>query len=398
MFDRKTSATLVLIALLMVVLIGVLVGLYIIPNIESRNQGPIMVNNNLYFITQAETGYGICKTNGDVVIDPVYTTLLRINDSVYLRNEQGSYIYFLKENKSVSFGNKENEVYCSYDIDGEIMPYYIFRYGENINSSIFRIYSTRGVKLDNKDFASLEEAQKYIKAKMEFIPATADKLNEEIKDKYQIKSVIPYPTVDNKSQYIAKQKSGKEYGIISESGEVILNFTASNIETLLEAKNAVKVEKNSKTYIYTNSGKMIEVENDFEYVVEDDYIIQKKGNTVNKLYTISGTVIISNIYDYNTDFIKLDSSSGITYLLVQEEPNKYSLFDMSKGTKSETVYKDVVVKYMDYYTENVKTEAIIFLVNGAYKTLDLTDMKIYSMNVLQNIYSVLDNGNKYIYK
>ena len=392
MFDRKTSATLVLIALLMVVLIGVLIGIYIMPNFESKTQNPEIVNNNLYFVTQAETGYG------EIVIDHLYTTMLRIDDSVYLKNEEGSYIYFLKEKKSISFGSKENEVYTINDKNGDIMPYYIFRYGENANSSIYSVYSTRGVKLDNKDFASLEEAKKYIKAEMSFITLDISKLSETIKEKYQIIKPISYPTIDNKTQYIAKQKSGKEYGIIDETGEIIFDFTATKIDTLLESENAVKIEKDLKTYIYTSTSKMIEVENGFEYDVEKEYIIQKKGNTVNKVYAISGKIIISSIYDYNNDLIKINSASGTTYLLVQEEPNKYSLYDMSKGTKSQNLYNDVVLKYMDFYSDDVKIESIMFSLNGQYKTLDFTDMKIYNLNVLQNIYSVLDNGNKYIYK
>ena len=398
MFDRKTSAILILIALLMIGLIVILVVAFIIPKIKLDNIVPSMSNNNLYFITQSEAGYGISKTNGDVVVEPVYTTVARIDDSVYLRNASGSYIYFLTEKKSVSFGSKENEVYYAYNNKGEILPYYIFRYGENSDSSIYRIYSTRGVKLDNKDFATLNDAYRYINAAISFKPLGTDKLQDSVKDTYQVSEVIPYATVDNKTQYIAKRKKVAGFGIIDETGEVILDFTADKIETLLDSKNAVKVEKNNKTYIFTNSKKMIEVENGFEYVVEEEYIVQKKGNTVNKVYTIAGDVIISDIYDYNMDFIKLMTNEGVTYLLVQEEPNKYSLYDMSKGAKSDTIYENVVTKYMEYYNANTKIEGIIFKSNGANKTLDLKDMKIYSLNVLQNIYSVLDNGNKYIYK
>lgn len=399
MFDKKTSLTLIIIAILIISLISFLVIVYILPSIgvEEVLSDDDSVLEELYYVSQSETGYGICNGLGETIITSEYSSIARVSDSVFLKSEVGTYIYFLDDDTYIELGGKEQEVFLAYDFDKNIMPYFIFRYGDTTSNSVYRIYTEDGEKMDDKDFASLDAAYDYIDAINSFTPISTDELSEEITEKYEKITPISYASKDGLSQYIV-QSDSKLYGIIDEEGRVILETKATSITMADDSISGIIIVMDSSTYILTDIEKLIEVDNDFEYVIEDNYIIQKKGNTVNKIYTKFGNILNSNVYDYTSDLISIETESGECYLLLQESTNKYEIYDMVLGIKLEYQYENIITNCFSSYNSYVKIHSLIYSDSNTYKTVDFSTMKVYDIVITQNIYSSLDSGNVYLFK
>jgi hypothetical protein len=393
MSDKKTILILISIVSVIVILIAILIAIYNAPLAQGNNANNNQTEeNNLYFVTQTEgVGYGICKTDGTVVLNPEYSQLARVDDSVYLKTDEDSYLFFLNDGKSVSLGGKESEVYFVYDNNNQLLPYYILRYGESEQSSIYRIYNNKGIRHDTRDFSSLNDAYKFLNAKELFKPivATAD-----VTDQYTVLSTISYPTSDGKTQYVVTSNSNSEslQGIVDETGRVVLDLSYKSISKIPESNNALKIEKEDKSYIFLSSEKLVEVEPGFEFVTSNGYFIQKRGNTVNKIYNLSGEVVIDGIYNLKDDLVALNSKSGSAFMLVQEKKGEYSLYNLTNNSKSENEYMSVLLTYMNKYTDSVKNTSFIYTDKDSYYALDLSDLKTYKMNITSNIFSPLDLG------
>lgn len=395
MTDRKTILILISIASVVAILIALLIIIYKAPS-NVQNNNTQVEQNNLYFVTQNEgVGYGICKTDGTVVLKPEYSQMARVDDSVYLKSADESYIFFLNDGKSVSLGGKESEVYFVYDKENKLLPYFIFRYGESEQTSIYRIFNSKGIRHDTKDFSTLNDAYKFLNAKEVFKPATVP---SNLTDLYNVVSTLTYPTSEGKTQYIVTKKDDttKLQGLVDESGKIILEFTYKSLSPILGSENAIKAEKEDKTYIILSPEKLIEVESGFEFVTSNGYFIQKKGNTVNKIYNLSGEVVIDGIYNLNDDLTPLNLKTGTSYMLVQEKKEVYSLYNITTNKKSDNEYSSVVLDYMSSYSGLGKNTAFIYKDKEIYYAVDLTNLKSYKMNITTNIFSPLDLGIIYI--
>lgn len=395
MTDRKTILILISIASVVAILIALLIIIYKAPsNVENNNTQ--LEQNNLYFVTESEgVGYGICKTDGTVVLKPQYSQMARVDDSVYLKSADESYIFFLNDGKSVTLGGKESEVYFVYDKENKLLPYFIFRYGESEQTSIYRIFNNKGIRHDTKDFSTLNDAYKFLNAKEVFKPVTVP---SNISDLYTVVSTLTYPTSEGKTQYIVtkKEDSTKFQGLVDESGRIILELTYKSLSPILGSENAIKVEKEDKTYIFLSSEKLIEVESGFEFVTSNGYFIQKKGNTVNKIYNLSGEVVVDGIYNLNEDLTPLNLKTGTSYMLVQEKKEVYSLYNITTNKKSDNEYSSAVLDYMSSYSGLGKNTAFIYKDKETYYAVDLNSLKSYKMNITTNVFSPLDLGIIYI--
>lgn len=394
MSDKKTILILIAIVSAVIILIGILIGIYSTPSKQSGNNEPVE-QNKLYFVTQSPEGtqpmYGICKTDGTTVLKTEYTKMARVEDSVYLKNAEDSYLFFLSDGKSVSLGGKESEIYFVYDKEGKLLPYYILRYGDSEQASIYRIYNNKGVRHDTRDFSSLNDAYKFLNAKEVFKAITAP---TNITDKYTVVTTVQYPTSEGKSQYIVTNKSEKAglQGLVDESGRIILELTYEKVSTIQNSNNAVKAEKEGKTFIFLDSEKLIEVESGFEFTTSNGYFIQRRANIVNKIYNLSGDVVVDGIYNLTEDLTSLNYTTGTAYMLVQEKKGIYSLYNITSNKKSETEYSGVLLDYMDAYKYGVKNTAFVCSNNNAYYAVDLENLKSYKMNITTKIYSPLDMG------
>ncbi|MEG1705542.1 MAG: WG repeat-containing protein [Clostridia bacterium] len=391
MTDKKTILIIVGIISIVIILIAILIGVFAIPK---KNETIAEEKNGLYFVIKSEDNqYGICKTDGTIVIKPEYKKIARVDNSVYLKSETDSYLYFLDDGKSVSLGGKESEIYFAYDKLGLLLPYYILRYGDSEQTSIFRIYNNKGIRHDLKDFSSLNDAYKFLDAKEVFkitSPPT------EITSIYNVNSSLQYATPEGYSQFIVTKKdktSSKQLqGLIDEKGTIILDLIYDKITALQDSTYACKVEKDDKTYILLNSGKLVEVETGFEFSIFNGFFMQRKGNTVNKIYNLSGEVVVDGIYNIKEDLTALNSKTGINYILVQEKKDIYSLYNITNNKKSENVYNEVILDYMKSYNTLSKNIAFISKKNSTYYVTDIDTLKSSKMTITNTIYSPLDLG------
>ncbi len=393
MSDKKTILVLILIISTVIILIGVLITIYKVPiNEENIPKGE---KNDLYFISQvADQGYGICKSDGTVVLEPIYSQIARVDNSVYLRTETESYIYFLNNGEKVSLGGKEAQAYFVYDYSNALLPYFVLRYGASESSSVYRIFNDRGIRHDTKDFASLNDAYKFLNAKELFVPLSAPDV---VRDIYSIVSTLKYPTYEGKTQYVVTKKEAgqKLRGLVDEVGRVILECSYDSLSGILESTNAIEAIRNDRTYLFLASEKLIEVEPGFEFLISSGYFLQKKGNTVNKIYNLSGEVVIDGIYSLREDFTALNSKEGISYLLVRENDGIYCLYNVTNNKKSESKYTKVVLDYFTSYGSLAKHTSFIYEDNGEYFAVDLNTLKAYKINLTTSIFSPLDYGMIY---
>lgn len=394
MSDKKTILILISIASVVALLIAVLILIYKGPSAQESGNTQ-SEQNNLYFVTQnVGIGYGISKTDGSVVLNPEYLQIARVDDSVYLKTVDNSYIFFLSDGKSVSLGGKEAQVYFVYDKEDKLLPYYIFRYGESEQTSIYRIFNSKGIRHDTKDFSTLNEAYKFLNAKEVFNPISAP---SSITELYTVSSTLDYPTKDGKTQYIVSKKddTAKLEGLVDESGRIILEVTYKNLSVIQGSENAIQVEKEDKTFIFLSSEKLIEVESGFEFTTSSGYFIQKKGNTVNKIYNFSGEVVIDGIYNLKDDLTPLNLKTGTSYMLVRDSKEKYSLYNLTSNIKSSNEYPNAVLDYMSSYVGLGKNTSFIYKNDETYYAVDLETLKSYKMKISTDIFSPLDLGTIY---
>jgi len=403
MTDKKTILILISIVSVAVLLIAVLIVIYKAPSDKTKNNNTVE-QNNLYFVVEnVETGYGICKTDGTIVLKPEYSQIARVDDSVYLKSEENSFLFFLSDGKSVSLGGKESQVYFAYDKSEKLLPYYILRYGESEQTSIYRIFNNKGIRHDTKDFSTLNDAYKFLNAKEVFKSTVAP---ASILDKYTVVSTLSYPTSEGKTQYIVTKKEDKQavqavratQGLVDESGRILLELTYSKLTVIQNSTNAIKAEIDNKTYIYLSSEKLVEVEAGFEFTTSSKYFMQKIGNTVNKIYNLSGEVVVDGIYNINEDLTPLNLKTGVSYMLVQEGKGVYSLYNITNNKKADNEYTDVELEYVDSYTNGTRNTAFIYKNKDVYYAVDLDTLKSYKMNLTSNIFSPLDLGIIYIGK
>lgn len=395
MSDRKTTLLVLGIVSVVIIIIAILIGIFVLPK---NNVDVVEEKNGLYFIIKNEepAGYGICRTDGSILIKPEYKKIARVDNSVYLKSENDSFLFFLDDGKSVSLGGKESEVYFAYDKNGFLMPYYILRYGESEQTSIYRIYNNKGIRHDLKDFASLNEAYKFLNAKEVFKMPSAP---IDVTSMYTVSATLQYASLDGEAQYIVSKKLEKEekvekqfQGIVDAKGRIVLDLVYDKITPIQDSTYACKVEKDDKTFILLNSGKLVEVETGFEFSTSTGYFMQRKGNTVNKIYNLNGEVVVDGIYNIKDDLKSLNSKDGITYMLVQEKKGIYSLYNITNNKKSDNSYNDILLEYMKDYSPLVKNMSFIHQKDSEYFSTDINTLKSYKMKISSTIVAPLDLG------
>lgn len=395
MSDRKTILVLIAIVAVVLILIAILIGIYSTPKKQEENQ---MVQNNLYFVTKnAETGYGVCKTDGSAVLESKFNKIARVNDSIYLKNDTDSYIFFLNDGKNVSLGGKESEIYFVYSKEGSLLPYYILRYGESEQTSIYRIFNDKGVRHVTKDFATLNDAYKYLNAKEVFKSATPSEI---VTNLYTVISTLNYPTSEGKTQYIVTKKNDTNgpSGIVDESGRILLELSYKKISAIANSTNAVEAVKDDKTYIFMSNEKLIEVESGFEFITENGYIIQKRGNIVNKIYNSIGDVVVDGIYNLTEDLTPFTSKNGTSYVLVQEKKDIFYLYNLTTNTKNSNQYTGVILTYIPDYKGAGKNTTFMYKKGSDFYSVELESLKEYKMKITSEIVSPLDMGIIYNFR
>ena len=395
---KKGMSPIILILAILLLVGGVIYYLYESGMLNlGQGQNIVFEKNDMFFVTESNKLLGISKSDGTQVLECRFNRILRNGNTVYLNDGTESYVFFLDNNKSISLGGKESDVNLVYNKDdGTILPYYILTYGSG-NSSVYRIYTDQGVRYNNKDFTSYEEVQTFLDAKSKFNETKAPKT---ISDKYAVKATLSYPTSQKRTQYIVSEKDNNKntkYGIIDETGRIVLDIACENISEISGRTNGVIVNRNEKAYLFLEDEKLLEVDTGFEFVSGNNIFYQKKGDTVNKVYNNKGEVVIDGIYSYSKDFFPFVSKDGTTYIMLNKN-GTYELYNATNNQKYNKDYTNLSTTYLsDYYASQNNTwqSGYIFVSDSVPYCVDFSTMKESRMNVLVQINAPLDYGYKY---
>ncbi len=393
---KKGRISIILILVILLFLGALLYFLYkngIFNAILSNKENVNYEKNDLFFVTKNNNKYGICKSDGSVVLESKYNVMLRNGNSVYVKEESDSYVFFLNNNRSISLGGKETDVSLEYDkTTGQILPYFILTYGEG-DSAIYRIYTSDGVRYANRDFTDRDSVSKFLDSGIDFIP---NKASTAVTDLYNVVSTVDYPTKQGRTQYIVKIKEDKnsKIGIVDEVGRIVVDLDCDTIKMIEGKEKGVIIERDNKSYIFLQSEKLIEVDSGFEFVSLDGCIFQKKGDTVNKVYNLNGETVIYGIYNYSSDFACYRTTENVYFFV--NEGNAYSLYNLTTNRKFDQTYTNVSKDYLkDYKDSKVYEIGYIYISNGVPYCVDFNNMKEYRINMIMDIPYMLDIGYKY---
>ena len=402
--SMKNGRSSILLLLIILIFIALIVYVLYINGVFNKQEPINYEKNDLFFVTKTTNGYGINKSDGTTILESSYKKILRNKNSVYINDGVDSYVFFLDSNKSISLGGKETDVFLAYDKnDGTPLPYFILVYGSG-SSAIYRIYTDQGIRHSSKDFTSLNSAYVFLDAKVKYKTTSAPK---SLTEKYSTKGTLSYPTEQMRTQYIVSNKNDNTLvGVVDESGRIVLDIACASIKEMTGTTNGIVVQRNEKTYLFFANEKLLEVDNDFEFVTGNEYVYQKKGNTVNKVYNLNGEVVIDGIYDYNKEFFPFPTLNASTYMFVKEkddnnnnkENGNYLLYNISTNKMYDTKYTNLSAEYLKEYADfesMVWTTGFIYISDNIPYCVDFNTMKSSRINVVKQIYSPLDIGYKY---
>ncbi len=350
---------------------------------------------DLYIIASVDGKYGIARADGTMLANTIYSKISMGKDVIYLKDEQNSYLYNLKDGTTSELGGIETDIVFPKDKDGEYIDKYILKFGAEESSSIYRVVDIKGVKTLDKDFASIYEAYVNIGAKL--IQNVVDIDKEVLGPDRSLVKTLNYLTEEGKYQYIVKSAIGQSsvYGIIDEDGNEIVPFIYETIEIQEGYNTAVVAKKNEKIFVIARSGKVIEIEPGFEADIKGEgYIVQKKGITANKLYNLEGQVVIDNIFNYPIQTITLNSKTT-SYLFVNDEKTgKWTMYDLGNLENETKTYSNINLDYLNYKNPGEVSDSFIYIKDGFNYVVDLETFSEYKLGIATNIIAPLQPGYK----
>lgn len=379
----------------MFLIIGILfiIGGLLIPILSGNKKE---IRSDLYVVAGLEGKYGIAKSDGSMLAQAIYTNIIMGKDVIYLKDTLKSYLYNLKDNTSIALDGMESDIIFPKNKDGEYIDKYILRFGTDEKSSIYRVINVKGEKTEGKDYSSIYEAYVAIGAKL--LDSTKDlDINILGKDKTLVK-ILDYLTEDGKYQYIVKQTLSQTgmYGIIDETGKEIVPLEYTTIEQSEGNNSAVIAKKSDKIFVIPASGKAVAIESGFEADIKGEgYIIQKRGNTGNKLYNLKGEVVIDKIFSYPLETLTLNTALT-SYLFVKDEKTTWTMYDLKDPKKATKQYSNLNTEYLKEKTLGEISKSFIYVLTGVNYVVDLETFSSYKLGIATAIKAPLEPGYRLV--
>lgn len=347
------------------------------------------------YIVQANNAYGVMTSTGKIIAQPQFSKIARINDILYLKANNTSYLYNLLTKETITLDGVESDILYIKGDNG-FLDKYILQYGNTSTDAIYRIIDNTGKKVTDKDFASIEAVYSFLNLTMnnEFTPkdAKSTSLNTAT-----ISATLSYPTQDGKSQYIIKKVDNgtTKYGIVDEDNKQIVEPVFDKIEQIKNSNKACTAVKGTLNYVILDNGTSIETEQGFEFdYSEDGYVVQKRGTTGNKIYNLDGDVIVDKIFTYPAKIVTLNSSNA-KYLLMQDEKNNlWSMYNMDTAQKLDAEFSNLVVDYLYEKDTNVINTSFMYKTSTSLVGVDLSTFTTFNINIVYSVVSPLESGSK----
>ena len=334
-----------IIAIILIMVAVTLIGLGVVIAIKEFQAQANAGNDSIerIYLVQANGAFGVMSASGKTIAKPQYTKIARINDMLYLKSTNASYLYNLTTGKSVTLDGVETDILYIQGNDG-LLDKYILQYGETDSDAIYRIIDASGEKVSTKDFASVDAVYNFLELTpiSNFIPK--DVLSTSL-NKTDVVATLSYPTTDGKSQYIVK--SGDKFGIVDENNTPVVETTFDKIDQIKNSSKACTAIKGDSNYLILDNGNSIATESGFEFDYNGTgYVIQKRGATGNKIYNLNGEVVVDKIFSYPTKLVTLNGTNANYLLLQDDKSGLWSIYNIDTTEKLQAEYSNLVVDYL----------------------------------------------------
>lgn len=385
-----------IIAIILIMIAITLIGLGVV--IAIKDMTPQDTSEDLVerlYIVQANNAYGVMTSTGKIVAQPQFSKIARINDILYLKANNTSYLYNLLTKETITLDGVESDILYIKGDNG-FLDKYILQYGNTSTDAIYRIIDNTGKKVTDKDFASIEAIYSFLEltAPDNFSPRDAKTTSLNTAD---ISATLSYPTQDGKSQYIIKKVDNgtTKYGIVDEDNKQIVEPVFDKIEQIKDSNKACTAVKGTLNYVILDNGTSIETEQGFEFdYSEDGYVIQKRGTTGNKIYNLDGDVIVDKIFTYPAKIVTLNSSNAKYLLMQDEKTNLWSMYNMDTAQKLDAEFSNLVVDYLYEKDTNVINTSFMYKTATSLVGVDLSTFTTFNINIVYSVVSPLESGSK----
>lgn len=383
-----------IIAIILIIIALTLIGLGVVLALKDLGAKPIDEKDaERLYIIEANASYGVMTANGSIIAQPQFSKIARINNILYLKSQNASYIYNLTTKKTTTLDGFENDI--KYILtDNGFSNKYILQYGSTESDAIYRIIDEEGQKVTDKDFASISSIYSYLELPEpdNFTPKAVENTTLAKSD---VAVTLSYPTPDGNSQYIIKKpESGiTKYGIVDENNKQIVEPIFDKIEQIKNSNKACMATKDNLEYVILDNGTTIETESGFEFDYKDDgYVIQKRGTTGNKIYNLEGDVIVDKIFTYPAKIVTLKSVNA-NYLLIQDEKsNLWFIYNMDTAQKLDGEFSNLITDYLDEKDINVVNTSFMYRNGTSLVGVDLSTFETFNINIPYAVVAPLESG------
>ena len=386
-----------IIAIILIMVAITLIGLGIV--IAIKDLKPTNTGNNdsieRLYIIEANGALGVMNASGKTIANPQFTKVVRINNMLYLKAENISYLYNLINGETITLDGVENDFIYIKDSDGFIDKY-ILQYGASESDAIYRLIDATGKKSTEKDFASINAVYSFLE-----IPSPDTFVAKDVADtslnKADVVQTLTYPTKEGKSQYIIKSNNSgnTKYGIVDEDNIQIVETTFDKIEQIKDSNKACMAVKDDLNYVILDNGTSIETEEGFEFEYSDEgYVIQKRGTTGNKIYNLNGDVIIDKIFTYPTTLVTLNGANA-DYLLMQDtKTGLWNMYNMDTAQKLDAEFSNLVTDYFEKKDPNIINTSFMYKSNTSLVGVDLSNFETFNISIPYTVVAPLESGLK----
>lgn len=386
-----------IIAIILIMVAITLIGLGVVIALKDLNLAKTQDDDSIerLYLVEANNAYGVMNSNGKTIASPRFNKIARINNILYLKSSNDSYLYNLITNQNIPLDGIETDILYIKGNDG-FLDKYILQYGATDNDTIYRIIDSNGEQVTDKDFASVSAVYEFLELTPpnNFVPkdVAATVLN-----KSNVVSALSYPTQNGKSQYIIRtsDSANAKYGIVDEDNNQIIEPVFDKIEQIRNSNNICTAIKGNINYVLLNNGITIETEAGFEFdYSEDGYVIQKRGTTGNKIYNLNGDVIINKIFTYPANIVTLNGNNA-KYLLMQDmKTGLWSIYNMDNAQKLDAEFSNIVFDYLYEKDINIKNTSFMYRSASSLIGVDLSNFETFNISIPYTVVSPLESGFK----
>lgn len=383
-----------IIAIILIIIAITLIGLGVVLAIKDLGAAPIDEKAaERLFVIEANASYGVMTANGKIIAQPQFSKITRINNILYLKSQNASYLYNLTTKETITLDGFENDIkYIK--TDNGFSNKYILQYGATESDAVYRIIDEKGEKITDKDFASINSVYSYLELTEpnNFTPKAVENTTL---SKTDVAATLTYPSPDGNSQYIIKISTDgiTKYGIVDENNKQIAEPIFDKIEQIKNSNKACIATKGDLEYVILDNGTTIETQSGFEFDYNDaGYVIQKRGTTGNKVYNLEGDIIIDRIFTYPAQIVTLNSANAKYLLMQDEKTGLWSMYNMDTAEKLNAEFSNLITDYLQEKDINVVNSSFMYKNATTLVGVDLATFETFNINIPYAVVAPLESG------